>query len=89
VVKDGKPVPNAEIEVEWRNDGSIKASADAYETQVIRADSRGVFVYGLPRAGWWGFAALIDGDTPIKNPEGQDAGVELGGLIWVRARDMK
>jgi cobalt/nickel transport protein len=48
-----------------------------------------VFVYGLPRAGWWGFAALIDGDTPIRNPEGQDAGVELGGLIWVRARDMK
>lgn len=89
VVKDGKPVPNAEIEVEWRNDGSVKAPADAYETQVIRADSRGVFVYGLPRAGWWGFAALVDGDMPMKNPEGQDASVELGGLIWVRARDMK
>jgi cobalt/nickel transport protein len=89
VVKDGKPVPNAEIEVEWRNDGSLRAPADAYETQVIRADSQGVFVYGLARAGWWGFAALIDGDMPMKNPQGQDAGVELGGLIWVRARDMK
>ena len=89
VVKDGKAVPNAEIEVEWRNDGSLRVPADAYETQVIRADSQGVFVYGLPRAGWWGFAALIDGDMPMKNPEGQDAGVELGALIWIRARDMK
>lgn len=89
VMRDGKPVPNAEIEVEWRNDGSVTVPADAYETQVIRADAQGVFTYALPRAGWWGFAALIDGDTPMKNPEGQDADVELGGLIWVHARDMK
>lgn len=89
VLRDGKPVPNAEIEVEWRNDGSVKTPADAYETQVIRADSQGVFVYGLPRAGWWGFAALVDGDKPMKNPQGAEVPVELGGLIWVQARDMK
>jgi cobalt/nickel transport protein len=89
VLQGGKPVPHAGIEVEWRNDGSFKPPADAYETQVIRADAQGVFVYGLPRAGWWGFAALVDGDKPMKNPEGKDSPVELGGLIWVRARDMK
>lgn len=89
VLLDGKPVPHAGIEVEWRNDGSFKLPADAYEAQVIRADAQGVFVYGLPRAGWWGFAALVDGDKPMKNPEGKDSPVELGGLIWVRARDMK
>jgi cobalt/nickel transport protein len=89
VLKGGRPVPEAEIEVEWINDGSLGIPADAYETQVIKADGSGIFVYGLPRAGWWGFAALVDGDTPMKNPEGQDVPVEHGGLIWVRARDMK
>ncbi len=89
VLRDGKPVPGAEVEVAWRNDGSVRIPADAYETQVIRADSQGVFVYGLPRAGWWGFAALVDGDAPMKSPEGKEVPVELGGLIWVRARDMK
>jgi len=42
----------------------------------------------MPRAGWWGFAALIEGDEPMQNPEGQEVPVEQGALIWVRARDM-
>lgn len=89
VMRDGAPVPHAEIEVEWRNDGTVKAPADAFITQVVKADSRGVFHYGLPRAGWWGFAALLNGERPMANPEGKPVPVELGGLIWVRARDMK
>lgn len=84
---DGKPVPFAEIEVEWINDGSIEAPNDAFLTQVIRADQNGVFAYAMPRAGWWGFAALLDGPaTP--GPDGRPAGSEHGGLIWVRATDM-
>jgi hypothetical protein len=27
-------------------------------TQVVKADANGVFTYGVPFAGWWGFAAL-------------------------------
>lgn len=86
---NGKPVPFAEIEVEWRSDGSVKAPSDPFVTQVIKADSTGQFAYAMPRAGWWGFAALIDGDKPAKSPEGKPAKTELGGLIWVRAQDMK
>lgn len=88
-LKDGKPVPFAEVEVEWVNDGSVAPPNEAFETQVIKADAEGVFAYTIPRAGWWGFAALFEADTPLRAPDGQDAPVELGGLMWVRAVDMK
>jgi cobalt/nickel transport protein len=83
----GKPVPFAEIEVEWINDGSVTPPNDAFLTQVIRADQNGAFAYAMPRAGWWGFAALVDGPT-TKGPDGKPAQTELGGLIWVKATDM-
>ncbi len=84
---EGKPVPFAEVEVEWINDGSVKAPNEAFITQVVRADQNGVFAQTLPRAGWWGFAALVDGpDT--KGPDGKPAKTELGGLVWVKATDM-
>jgi cobalt/nickel transport protein len=88
VRRNGKPVPFAEIEVEYVNDGSIKAPNDAFVTQVIKADQSGAFAYAIPRAGWWGFAALIEGDQKMKSPDGKTVPVELGGLIWVRAVDM-
>lgn len=89
VKRDGQPVPFAEVEVEWHNDGSVTAPADAFVTQVVKADAQGVFAYAMPRAGWWGFAALLEGERPMKNPEGEEVPVETGALIWVHARDMK
>lgn len=83
----GKPVPFAEVEVEWANDGSVKAPNEAFVTQVVKADANGVFAYAMPRAGWWGFAALVDGPD-AKGPKGEAAKTELGGLIWVKATDM-
>ncbi|SJZ84447.1 DUF4198 domain-containing protein [Consotaella salsifontis] len=87
VRNDGKPVPFAEIEVEWVNDGSVTTPNEAFITQVIKADGNGVFAYAMPHAGWWGFAALIDGPK-TKAPDGSEADSELGGLIWVKASDM-
>ena len=89
VERNGRPVPFAEVEVEWRNDGSLTAPADAFVTQVVKADAQGVFAYAMPRAGWWGFAALLEGERPMQNPEGKEVLVETGALIWVHARDMK
>lgn len=89
VRKNGKPVPFAEIEVEWVNDGGVKAPADPFVTQVIKADASGQFSYTMPRAGWWGFAALTEGDKPMAGPDGKPAKVEVGGLIWVKTVDMK
>jgi cobalt/nickel transport protein len=89
---EGEPVPFAEIEVEYLN-GSDGEDAlipnGAFATQVIKADERGVFSYTMPKAGWWGFAALVEGEETMTSPEGNEVSVELGGLMWVRAVDMK
>jgi cobalt/nickel transport protein len=90
VRKDGEPVPFAEVEVEYYNEGlQVEAPSDPFVTQVVKADANGVFSYTMPRAGWWGFAALVDGDERMANPEGEMVDVELGGLIWVKATDME
>jgi cobalt/nickel transport protein len=90
VKKQGEPVPFAEIEVEYYNKGSkVGIPSDPYITQVIKADQNGVFSYVMPKAGWWSFAALVDGDKKMKNPEGKMVDVELGALIWVQTRDMR
>lgn len=89
VRKNGQPVPNAEIEVEFVNDGSVVVPNPAFVTQVLKADAAGKFSYAMPRAGWWGFAALTEADAPMKRPDGSEVPVELGGLIWVKTTDMK
>lgn len=88
VLQDGKPVPFAEVEVEFVNDGSVTAPNDAFVTQVVKADANGTFSYAMPRAGWWGFAALTEAPAPMKSPAGEDVPVETGALIWVKATDM-
>ncbi len=89
VLRSGKPVPYATIEVEWANDGSIKPPNAAFVTQAIKADATGTFSYAMPRAGWWGFAAIIDSDQSMKAPDGQPATVEIGAVMWVKATDMR
>lgn len=90
VKKGGVPVPFAEIEVEYYNENrQVIIPADPYITQVIKADGQGVFSYTMPRAGWWAFAALVAGEEKINNPSGTPVEVELGGLLWVRTRDMQ
>lgn len=89
VLQGGEPVPFAEVEVEWKNDGSVSIPEDAFVTQVIKADAFGVFAYAMPRAGWWGFAALIQAEETMPSPDGAEVPVELGGLIWVHTRDMR
>ncbi|MGB9630294.1 MAG: DUF4198 domain-containing protein, partial [Thermodesulfobacteriota bacterium] len=86
---DGKPLPFAEIEVEYFNEGGkIKAPKDPYITQVIKADSNGVFTYAIPKAGWWGFSALSEAPYKIKK-DNKEYPVEIGGIIWIKAREMK
>lgn len=89
VLKDGAPVPFATVEVEYYNEGRrAEAPTDMHVAQVVKADASGVFHYAMPHAGWWGFAALIDGPK-TKGPDGKDAETELGALIWVKAYPWK
>jgi cobalt/nickel transport protein len=89
VKMDGKPVPFAEVEVEYYNqDGSAQAPTDYMVTQTIKADGKGIFTYATPASGWWGFAALNSADFTIKH-DGQDKAVEMGAVIWVYFHDWK
>ena len=90
VKKGGKAVPHAEVEVEYYNkEGEVQWPSDPFITQVVKADAQGVFSYAMPRAGWWGFAALMEADELLKNPEGKDVPVEIGAVMWVQVTDMK
>lgn len=82
---DGKPVPFCEVEVEYYNvDAKAEAPTDYMIAQTVKTDANGVFTYAVPKAGWWGFAALNTSEEKI---EGKD--VELGAILWVRFHDWK
>jgi len=96
VKSNGKPVPFAEIEVEYINrdvnlktnsmgKDKITAPQDAFVTMGIVANKDGEFTFSLPKAGFWGFCALgVGSDKEYKGKElSQDA------VIWVEAKAMK
>ena len=96
VVKcNGVPVPDIEVEVEYMNHdivgnafakrAKIEAPQDAFITQTIKADSNGLFTFGIPKAGWWGFAALgVGGERKWRGKE-----LSLDAVIWIQARDYR
>ncbi|MFH1075698.1 MAG: DUF4198 domain-containing protein [Pseudomonadota bacterium] len=90
VVKvDGKPMPYVEVEVEYYNEErKISCPADPLITQVVKADQNGVFSYVMPKAGWWGFAALTQSKDTISY-DGNQKPVEIGAVLWVKTHDMK
>jgi cobalt/nickel transport protein len=86
---NGKPVPYAEVEVEYYNeDGKYTAPTDYMVTQTVKADVNGVFTYAAPTAGWWGFAALNTSDETMKH-NGEEKDIELGAVLWVQFHEMK
>lgn len=97
VMADGKPVPFAEIEVEYMNHPPVpgknefqkealaEAPQDSFVTMGIKADANGEFAYGIPKGGWWGFAAL--GSGAAKEYKGKELSQDA--VIWVKAVDMK
>ncbi|WP_207263884.1 DUF4198 domain-containing protein [Desulfovibrio sp. Huiquan2017] len=97
VLSEGKPVAGAEVEVEYLSHmpdlktnslpekSSVEYPHDSLITQTIFSDAGGYITFGVPKAGWWGFAALGVG------PETQHDGKEMSqdAVIWVKAVDMK
>ncbi|MFZ5564637.1 MAG: DUF4198 domain-containing protein [Thermodesulfobacteriota bacterium] len=80
---NGKPVPYAEVEVEYYNrDKKAQAPSDYMITQTLKADGAGVFTYAAPVPGWWGFAALNTADFKLEH-KGEKKDVELGAVLWV------
>lgn len=96
VKSNGKPVPYAEIEVEYINrdidmknnktgPAYVKAPQDAFITMGIKADKNGEFTFAIPRAGFWGFCAL--GVGPDKEYKGKELSQDA--VIWVEAKPMR
>ena len=84
VKRNGRPVPYAEVEIEYYNrDKQVKAPTDYMITQSVKADGSGVFTYAAPWAGWWGFSALSAADFTLKLKSGEEKEVELGAVLWV------
>ncbi len=92
VLVKGKPAANVTVEVEYLNESKdnpkkIKAPSDPFVTQAVKTDNNGMFTYAMPRAGWWGFAALSTAEWTIKK-DGEEKPVEIGAVYWVHATAM-
>jgi len=94
VLAEGEPVAGAEIEVEYmaaeplmdeNRPGEPKASPMPGGAVVAISDEDGYFTFGIPKAGFWGFAAL--GSGPAKEHEGKELSQDA--VIWVRAYDVE
>ncbi|MFP4044080.1 MAG: DUF4198 domain-containing protein [Rhodosalinus sp.] len=94
VLSEGEPVPGAEIEIEYlasEPDIADSATTDATVTPpaggtlVAISDANGYFTFGIPTAGWWGFAALgVGTETEFDGTElSQDA------VIWIHASELE
>ncbi|TCM86590.1 DUF4198 domain-containing protein [Rhodovulum steppense] len=93
VMSDGTPVAGAEIEIEFMAAEPDMATGRAGPptarpmpggTVVAISDGNGYFTFGIPRAGWWGFAAL--GVGPDTEHEGKELSQDA--VIWIRAHDL-
>jgi cobalt/nickel transport protein len=96
VLAGGKPVPHAEVEIEYLNhepqidqlrfdpEGKVTAPQDSFITLSIRADAMGQVMIGLPKAGWWGICALnLDDGLQFEGKE-----LSLDAVLWVKATEM-
>ena len=91
VLVKGQPAAGVEVEVEYLNPASGDKSRltppnDPYITQVVKTDANGVFSYAMPKAGWWGFAALSEASWKMKKDD-VEKGIEIGAVYWVHSVD--
>ncbi|CZE50142.1 DUF4198 domain-containing protein [Campylobacter geochelonis] len=86
VLYKGKPSSNTIVEVELYNTTGLKAPSEAYVTQQVMTNKNGEFSFAMPKAGWWGFAALIEDDETIQK-DGKNYPIELGAVLWVEVKN--
>ena len=94
---NGKPKAGVEVEVEYLNH-PVNETKDGFEKDAfveyphedlsiitLKTDENGRFFFGIPHAGYWGFAALGVGDTKVYKGKqlSQDA------VLWVQAHELK
>ena len=94
VLSEGKPAAGIEIEIEYMAaEPDMAANSPKEPTAepmpggaiVALSDENGYFTFGVPKAGFWGFAAL--GSGPVKEHEGKELSQDA--VLWIRAFDVK
>jgi cobalt/nickel transport protein len=94
VLSEGKPVAGAEIEIEFMAaEPDLEAFATTESTVqpmaggsiVAITDEKGVFTFGIPTAGHWGFAAL--GSGPVTEHKGKELSQDA--VLWIHATELK
>lgn len=89
LLSEGKPVPGAECEIEYINTdidmtgnafGKTKSAAPTSAIVAI-TDNNGLFTFGIPTPGVWGFACL--GSGPAKEHQGKELSQDA--VIWINA----
>ncbi len=88
LLSDGKPAAGIECEIEYINP-TIDVEKNAFSKEVSGpvpdsamvavTDPSGLFTFGLPRAGTWGFACL--GSGPVTEHEGKELSQDA--VLWI------
>ncbi|KHT38460.1 DUF4198 domain-containing protein [Vibrio sp. 16] len=93
LLSEGKPAAGVECEIEFLNtDIDSKANAFGKGTHrstpasaiVAITDDNGMFTFGVPTAGKWGFACL--GSGPDKEFKGKELSQDA--VLWIEAQDL-
>ena len=82
VLLDGKILPDTPVRIEYLNEDRRTVPSPYHQTQRLRTNEHGVFSFVCPHPGWWGFAAVTQGD-PLRGPDGQSKNTELSGVLWL------
>ncbi len=94
LLSEGKPVAGGEVEVEFmaaepdmaKNTPKKPVASPMPGGSIVAiTDDNGYFTFGIPRAGFWGFAAL--GSGPVKEHKGKELSQDA--VLWIRAYDVK
>ncbi|NBC47566.1 MAG: DUF4198 domain-containing protein [Gammaproteobacteria bacterium] len=90
LLSEGEPAAGVECEIEYINsDVDLDANSFSKETLgpvpnsaiVAITDANGMFTFGIPRPGVWGFACL--GSGPDKEHEGKELSQDA--VLWINA----
>jgi cobalt/nickel transport protein len=93
LLSDGKPAAGVECEIEYINT-DVRMDANAFGKKhhgpvppsaiATITDANGLFTFGIPRPGTWGFACL--GSGPDKEHKGK--GLSQDAVLWIHAASM-
>ena len=93
LLSEGKPVAGVECEIEFLNT-KIDSAENSFAHGTLRdtpasaivavTDDNGMFTFGIPKAGKWGFACL--GSGPDKEFDGKELSQDA--VLWIEAQDL-